>query len=202
LALSAQECGLPGSPKLTPMQAQCLRSIGLMSPTSGTYEKSRACRQLTLFAEAGPAKPSAAPLEVETTTPTCGRNSFGSFDLRAPVGSLLKTCLSRFMVSTGFRAICSPPGTSAMHSRSILRYQKDSGPEGGPSTWPTPTATANHCAPSMKKHPAYARLQSEHQTLTPELWEWQMGFPQGWTALDASEMPCRPKSRKSSAEQS
>lgn len=36
-------------------------------------------------------------------------------------------------------------------------------PTNGPgvSWWPTPTAKANHCAPSMRKWPAYARFQDE-----------------------------------------
>lgn len=37
---------------------------------------------------------------------------------------------------------------------------------------------------------------------TPHLVEWILGFPKDWTALDASEMPSSPKSRKSSRAQS
>lgn len=39
-------------------------------------------------------------------------------------------------------------------------------------------------------------------SLNPEWVEWLMGFPVGWTALDASEMPSSRKSSKKSAEQS
>lgn len=46
--------------------------------------------------------------------------------------------------------------------------------------WPTPTAKANHWAPSMRKWPAYRRLQDAIMTPCPRLFEWEMGFPVGW----------------------
>jgi hypothetical protein len=45
---------------------------------------------------------------------------------------------------------------------------------------PTPTETANHCAPSMRKWPGYARLQ-DSGGISPTRWEWMMGYPHGWT---------------------
>jgi len=38
----------------------------------------------------------------------------------------------------------------------ILRYQRDNVAAIASSGWPTPTAKANHDAPSMRKWPAYA----------------------------------------------
>lgn len=38
--------------------------------------------------------------------------------------------------------------------------------------------------------------------LSPELSEWMLGFPEGWTELDASETPSSRKSRKQSGGQS
>jgi len=52
---------------------------------------------------------------------------------------------------------------------------------------PTPTAKANHTAPSMRKWPAYLAFQRwTRRKLTPELWEAMMGYPTGWTDLNAS----------------
>ena len=68
------------------------------------------------------------------------------------------------------------------------------------SWWPTPTAKANHCAPSMRKWPAYARMQDEVGPggLTPALWEWLMGFPDGWTDCEHSGTQSSPTSPNSS----
>ena len=54
--------------------------------------------------------------------------------------------------------------------------------------WPTPTAKANHWAPSMRKWPAYRRLQDAIPAPSPELFEWQMGLPVGWIS---SGLPVR-----------
>jgi len=56
---------------------------------------------------------------------------------------------------------------------------------------PTPTATANQTSPSMLKHPscrAFVRLFGDGP-IHPEVYEWLMGFPTGWTDLDPSETP-------------
>jgi len=54
---------------------------------------------------------------------------------------------------------------------------------------PTPTAKANHDAPSMTKWPAYASYQRwlGGRRTSPRLWEWMMGWPIGWTALEPLE---------------
>lgn len=57
---------------------------------------------------------------------------------------------------------------------------------------PRPTATANQLSPSMRKHPSCKRLQSLVGTggqPHPGVWEWLMGFPEGWTDLGVSETP-------------
>jgi len=61
-------------------------------------------------------------------------------------------------------------------------------------TWlPRPTATANQLAPSMRKHPSCKNLQNLVGRIGgmphPQLWEWLMGFPIGWTDLEPSETP-------------
>lgn len=54
---------------------------------------------------------------------------------------------------------------------------------------PTPTAKANHDAPSMRKWPAYATYQNWLSGRTsPAAWEWMMDWPIGWTDSTASAM--------------
>ena len=45
-------------------------------------------------------------------------------------------------------------------------------------------------------------LNVGHGRLHPESAEWMMGYPEGWTALEPSEMPSPRRSRKSSGGQS
>jgi hypothetical protein len=77
-------------------------------------------------------------------------------------------------------------------------------PTGAPdaSWWPTPTATANHFAPSMRKWPSFARFQDEVGTgrLEAALWEWAMGFPDKWTDCGHSATRSSRKSQNSSAD--
>lgn len=55
---------------------------------------------------------------------------------------------------------------------------------------PTPTAKANHSAPSMRKWPAYIRFQDRFPgPIHPRTFEWMMGFPIDHTASDPSETP-------------
>ena len=49
----------------------------------------------------------------------------------------------------------------------------------------------------MRKWPAYARFQELAGTggsPSPDLFEWMMGFPIGWTGCEDSETPSFPKS--------
>jgi hypothetical protein len=71
--------------------------------------------------------------------------------------------------------------------------------------FPTPTTRHNMMSPSMQKWPGHRNLQLgslNGGALNPTWVEWLMGFPEGWTALDASEMPLSRKSSKKSAEPS
>lgn len=51
----------------------------------------------------------------------------------------------------------------------------------GYSYLPTPTATANQTASSMMKWPACRLLMHLFGNITPRLYEWLMGWPEGWT---------------------
>lgn len=68
----------------------------------------------------------------------------------------------------------------------------------------TPTRKANFVAPSMQKWPSCRRyvLAFGGQRITPEQFEFLMGFPIGWTALPPSETPSSRKFQKQSGERS
>lgn len=66
--------------------------------------------------------------------------------------------------------------------------------DAGERSWlPTPTATANQLSPSMSKWPSCRNLQAFVGRIGgvphPELWEWLMGLPIGWTALGVPATP-------------
>lgn len=52
----------------------------------------------------------------------------------------------------------------------------------------TPTATANQDCPSMMKHAGCRTLVMAFGVITGEVFEWLMGWPQQWTALEPLEM--------------
>ena len=59
--------------------------------------------------------------------------------------------------------------------------------------WPTPTAKANQHAPSMRKWPAYRRLQDAIPEANPTLSEWMNGRPVGWIS---SGLPVKAQFRR------
>lgn len=85
-------------------------------------------------------------------------------------------------------ATCGPSGMPAcrftcepMNLEPLTRARES-------SLLPTPTATANQCAPSMRKHPACRRLQDLTGTggrPHPEVFAWMMGFPEGWAVINS-----------------
>lgn len=68
----------------------------------------------------------------------------------------------------------------------------------------TPTRKANFVAPSMQKWPSCRRyvLAFGGQRITREQFEFLMGLPIGWTALDSSATPSSRKSQRPSGGQS
>jgi hypothetical protein len=80
-----------------------------------------------------------------------------------------------------------------------------------PAMWPTPTACQGHNNSSMNGGSAARAMLAEAAadeseakamaggSLNPTWVEWLMGFPLGWTALDASATPSSRKSSKPSA---
>jgi hypothetical protein len=99
-------------------------------------------------------------------------------------------------------------------------YQRDGGKKDGTQRptlsgavrlWPTPTSRDHKDVGDLGKgggrmktdlHGKLGRAvtpSKESGSLNPRWVEWLMGFPDGWTALDASETPsCRSKSTRSS----
>ena len=60
----------------------------------------------------------------------------------------------------------------------------------------TPTRTANQCSKSMRKHPGCRRLQTVADgKLTPQLYEWMMGWPINWTRASGCKHAATAKSR-------
>lgn len=59
----------------------------------------------------------------------------------------------------------------------------------------TPTTKANFGAPSMQKHPSCRKYVEAFGTrrISPEQFEFLMGYPIGWTDLQDSETPSSPK---------
>jgi DNA-cytosine methyltransferase len=77
-------------------------------------------------------------------------------------------------------------------------------PSTAAAMFPTPTVqdASNNGGPSQYQRNSLPLNAVAGGSLNPTWVEWLMGFPLGWTALDASETPSYRKSLKSSGEQS
>jgi hypothetical protein len=148
-----------------------------------------------------PTEPALGSLE---TSPVFGRNSDESSGCSALDSFSWKIHRPGNSGHPLFVMTCSDSVTALRRSnwkplRSGLRTQ---GQEF--SLLPTPTATANHLAPSMRQYPAYLRLQNLVGTggaPDPNLWAWMMGFPPKWCSV-LTETPSSPKSPNGSANES
>jgi len=92
--------------------------------------------------------------------------------------------------------------TAAMSIRSE-EFQRQTAPTPAEFVrmYPTPTTKANQMCPSMQFRGTACRNLREDTgggSLNPMWVEWLMGFPPGWTALDASETPLSRRSSRSS----
>ena len=74
----------------------------------------------------------------------------------------------------------------------------------GHKMWPTPTVqdASNNAGPSQFRRNSLPLNAAIGGALNPTWVEWLMGFPPGWTDLDALAMPLYPKSLKSSGARS
>ena len=127
----------------------------------------------------------ALPLMDEITHLTYGPKC-GELFQRSDLDALSRKMLpNRLFFALGTNAERSEWAQRDMEYRPPQWVQRITGSASG---WlPTPTAKANHEAPSMRKWPAYLAFQRwTGRKLTPELWEAMMGYPIGWTDLNAS----------------
>ena len=196
---SARDFAPSPSARSIPIAEPCLESTGRRFQFMTTLELfgETPSEQLSSFVADSLVNHSAAPPEDATTPPIFGRKWLASSVSADRVGLSLKTSLDwALMESTGL------PQTSKVSltpSGFLIWTQRHSGVNANDAesfSWPTPTATVNHDCPSMRRWPAYARYQDAVKQTTPELWEWMMGFPAGWTVLDPSETPSSRKSPK------
>lgn len=186
------------------MPKKSLPSTGQMSlgfEMSGTWEPTTS-RSSISSAEGSHAPRSVAPTsQAESASKESiqgyGPNMRASFLSVGPHGWLSKTPPS----GVAGCPMCGPnsPNTGMPPCRWSCAPSHSERPttDRAASLLPTPTAKANHCAPYMKRWPAYARLQELCGTgghPHPEVFDWMMGFPMGWTAVESPAMPLFPGS--------
>lgn len=201
---SEPECELSPSAKSTHGAVIDYDTTGQMSRslrTSAVLRQIDWLSPLTSPAARSLVNPLVQPLEAETSPSIYGPSSCESFETSDPIGFLLRTSLESDMAAlTGCAVTLRTQATPSGRSISTLRYRRDSVGAFASSGWPTPTETANHDAPSMRKWPAYARYQDAVKRTTVRLWEWMMDFPNGWLDCTPSETPLPQPSRRSSDE--
>ncbi len=172
---SVQECGLPGSPRLTHTQVQCCESIGLTSRISETFETSET-RQLSMFSvEDFPARTSASQERAPASLVSGQDYGASTPELLAKYDhdtSLWKT--SQRCLLEGLATFSETwPRSGLMRSGTAYRLQPlvrlTDGTDSG--LLATPTTKANQLAPSMMKHPGCRNLMWP----TPTSRDWKDG---------------------------
>tara|TARA_Y100000114_G_C11586680_1_gene243729 strand:- start:12 stop:518 length:507 start_codon:yes stop_codon:yes gene_type:complete len=140
---------------------------------------------LTSFRAAFRAKPTVTPLEADIQREDCGQKCLELFQKYAQDTLFPKTRAK--MQSSKLKQTLPPPVTLPRESN----YQRPSwvlrilGTDGG---WlPTPTTKANWAAKSMQKWKGSRNAVMVFGKPTPENHEWLMGWPIGWTDLNALE---------------
>ncbi|AIS94251.1 putative cytosine-specific methyltransferase [Burkholderia thailandensis MSMB59] len=129
-----------------------------------------------------PVKPIPLQLEEGTLRMISGRKCDGSWQMSLPGTYLPRT--SNASRSTPRPTISNRWATPLDASRSTPPSWVARIAAHGSGWLPTPTAKANHDAPSMRKWPAYAAWQDWLGGKTsPATWEYMMGWPIGWTDL-------------------
>ncbi len=153
--------------------------------------------QLTLFAGDSPANRSARQAGGVGSPQTCGQNLQGwsvIYDRGSLLRRMFKNC--QFAELPPFSALSATlPLNETLTQLQQGRQLREVA--GGPLH--TPTTKANFTAHSMQKWPScrrYVKIFGAGRIL-PEQFEFLMGYPIGWTALDPSETPSSRKSSKS-----
>src|SRR6185312_6930447 len=133
---------------------------------------------------------SATPHEAEMSPKTSGRGCSVSYLRLGRHMSSRKTSRGRVAYGLESGAILKPRDTESAGRFVLDRPTWAAQILVHGSGWlPRPTRTANQCSPSMMKHPGCRNLLAlaPGGVLTPALWEWQMGWPIGWTGLQPLE---------------
>lgn len=203
--LNEPECEPSRSVKSTTSAAACSPSIGQMCLAITTCENLELCRRSTWCAEAFHASHSAQLHEGDGSHTTSGLKCSVLSGSTAHATSWPKTSKKR---QSPTRLETSPnlamQRTTAVYQGLIAgRTIKEI--VGGPLH--TPTRKANFIAPSMQKWPSCRRFVRAFggQRITPEQFEFLMGFPIGWTSvppLKHSETLSSRKSQKPSVARS
>ena len=162
--------------------------------------------QLTLFPAASRANPSPKPdsAEARAMTATSGRRCLELSTSCGLLGSLERMLLTSSiwrstMCFLTWKVKATPHGRLWFQLAASALRTKDTDLQ----SWPTPTAMD---AAGLARHQVVASMPEGGLpggggtgNLNPEWTEWLMGFPTGWTELDASETRCaRPSSSPSS----
>ena len=161
--------------------------------------------QLTLFPEDSRVSPSLLPgsIEARKMTATYGRNFSELYTNSGPLGSLVRMCLeSSIWHSTRCLLTWKKKVTKSNVSLFQLAVSMPRTKDIESALWPTPSTGASLCGgtgnfQALKKMAAAGLITEEEQRQlsqgnggkTNPVWvEWLMGFPVGWTDLNASEM--------------
>lgn len=163
------------------------------------------CEQLSLFPAASPASRSLKPGsdEARAMTVTSGRRCLELSRSCGLLGSLERMLLTSStwrstMCFLTWKAKATPRGRLWFQLAASALRTKDTDLQ----SWPTPTAMdAAGLARHLRKDATGTRSMLLSQkvaylsrggsgNLNPEWTEWLMGFPVGWTELNASETPC------------
>ena len=141
------------------------------------------------FAEVFPVKNSARHQEGAGRQQTSGQSSQGSSPKSDLGSSSPKMCKSYPLgvPALGFNPSDIAPLKSVLGRMMLGQTIREIA--GGPLH--TPTTKANFTAPSMQKWPSCRRYVEifGDGPITPEQFEFLMGYPIGWTALEPLEMP-------------
>ena len=120
------------------------------------------------FLRVSRANPLVPQAEVDWSQKISGPRSFGS-----PMRYSPSWYLSKMSLPHDYTDLCCP-----LPKWAHLILEDDCG------FVATPTTMANQWAPSMQKHPGCRRLTKLFGKPTPTIYEWLMGWPIGWTALE------------------
>ncbi len=202
---SEPECEPSPSASSTPTAGACSLATGLESLSTTTCVPSTACQQ-TLFAEASPARTSAASgagRGLAGQNPVCSESSSDSSAWLGPLGCSPKTPHAAHVTGSQRRVQSSPfLATSPLRSTPRPRILERTTNGTGALFLPTPVADDVHWRRKPYAQGGRALSYILGGPVNPTFLEWMMGFPAGWTAVELSATPSSRSSSNSSAGQS